>query len=75
MRGRIKSIREDDVINVFEDLIKEGKKEIVLSGIYLSSYGFDFNNMSYNDKNSIDIARNNLLNLIKKYITIMKLKE
>lgn len=74
LRGRINSIKEDDVIKQIEDLIKEGKKEIVLTGIHLSSYGLDFYNMSYNDKNAIDVARNNLLSLIKRIYNYDEIK-
>lgn len=39
MRGRIRSRAEEDVINEVKGLVKAGCKEVVLTGIHLSSYG------------------------------------
>ncbi len=41
-RGRIRSRRLDDVINEVKKLVSNGYKEVVLTGIHLSSYGKDF---------------------------------
>lgn len=41
-RGRVRSRGIDDIINEVEELLKNGYKEIVLTGIHLSSYGVDF---------------------------------
>jgi threonylcarbamoyladenosine tRNA methylthiotransferase MtaB len=41
-RGRVRSRQEDSIINEVENLVSKGYKEIVLTGIHLSSYGIDF---------------------------------
>lgn len=43
-RGRVRSRKEDSVVVEVENLVSKGYKEIVLTGIHLSSYGIDFNN-------------------------------
>ncbi len=41
-RGRIRSIKKECIIDDIENLIKRNYKEIVLTGIHLSSYGKDY---------------------------------
>lgn len=41
-RGRVRSRRKEEVIREVERLAAAGYKEIVLTGIHLSSYGLDF---------------------------------
>ena len=41
-RGRVRSRKKEDVINEIEKLSEKGCKEVVLTGIHLSSYGVDF---------------------------------
>lgn len=41
-RGRIKSVKKELVIEDIKDLVKRNYKEIVLTGIHLSSYGKDY---------------------------------
>ena len=40
-RGRVRSRAKDDVIREVKELAKNGYKEVVLTGIHLSSYGVD----------------------------------
>ncbi|MBQ9119806.1 MAG: tRNA (N(6)-L-threonylcarbamoyladenosine(37)-C(2))-methylthiotransferase MtaB [Lachnospiraceae bacterium] len=40
-RGRIRSRKEEDVLEEVRDLVAQGYQEIVLTGIHLSSYGFE----------------------------------
>lgn len=40
-RGRVRSRRKEDVIQEVQELAKNGYKEVVLTGIHLSSYGVD----------------------------------
>lgn len=40
-RGRVRSRRADDILNEVSELAKNGFREIVLTGIHLSSYGTD----------------------------------
>lgn len=41
VRGRLKSREQADVINEIEQLAQKGFKEVVITGIHLSSYGVD----------------------------------
>lgn len=41
-RGRIRSRRPEEVTEEIRDLARKGYKEVVLTGIHLSSYGKDF---------------------------------
>ena len=41
VRGRVRSRKEEDVLAEIMELAKKGYKEIVLTGIHLSSYGSD----------------------------------
>ena len=41
-RGRVRSRRPEDVVEEVMILAEDGFKEMVLSGIHLTSYGFDF---------------------------------
>ncbi len=41
-RGRVRSRKLEEVVREVERLVKEGYKEVVLTGIHLSSYGIDF---------------------------------
>ena len=43
VRGRIRSKAFDDVVNEVSKLVKEGYKEIVLTGIHTGRYGMDIN--------------------------------
>ena len=41
-RGRVRSRRKEDVVQEVTGLVANGYKEVVLTGIHLSSYGVDF---------------------------------
>ena len=41
-RGRVRSRKKEDVLEEIRGLAKKGYKEVVLTGIHLSSYGVDF---------------------------------
>ncbi|MBS7303439.1 MAG: MiaB/RimO family radical SAM methylthiotransferase, partial [Lachnospiraceae bacterium] len=41
-RGRVRSRRKEDVLNEIRGLVENGYKEVVVTGIHLSSYGLDF---------------------------------
>lgn len=45
-RGRVRSRRTEDVVEEVKRLAQSGTKEIVLTGIHLSSYGTDFEQKS-----------------------------
>ena len=48
-RGRVRSRRQEDILNEVKGLVAAGYREVVVTGIHLSSYGLDFI-----DKNSGD---------------------
>ena len=60
-RGRVRSRRPEHVVQEVRTLAKAGYKEVVLTGIHLSSYGLDFRGEAYNVTQSSD-----LLDLIEK---------
>lgn len=41
VRGRVRSRKEEEILAEIEGLVKKGYKEIVLTGIHISSYGID----------------------------------
>lgn len=47
-RGRVRSRRAEQVLKEISSLVQAGYKEVVLTGIHLSSYGLDFRGESYN---------------------------
>ncbi|MDD3173622.1 MAG: tRNA (N(6)-L-threonylcarbamoyladenosine(37)-C(2))-methylthiotransferase MtaB, partial [Herbinix sp.] len=42
VRGRVRSRKEEEVLQEISELVKKGYQEIVLTGIHISSYGTDF---------------------------------
>lgn len=71
-RGRVRSRRQEDVLQEIRGLAKSGVKEVVLTGIHLSSYGMDFIDKTDGDylENGKDLRgtameRAYLLNLIR----------
>lgn len=44
-RGRVRSRREEEILKEVKNLALNGYKEVVLTGIHLSSYGLDFDNV------------------------------
>ena len=59
-RGRVRSRRPEDIEHEVRGIAEAGYKEIVLTGIHLSSYGVDFK----------DEQQENLLTLIKRLVPI-----
>ena len=49
-RGRVRSRKMENIIDEVKSLSTSGYKEIVLTGIHLSSYGVDFLDESYNKR-------------------------
>ena len=41
-RGRVRSRKEEDILKEVKGLVEAGYKEVVVTGIHLSSYGLDF---------------------------------
>ena len=65
LRGHIRSRSEIEILDEIKKCIENGVKEIVLTGIHLSSYGLDKENLSYEREGAISIARNKLLSLME----------
>lgn len=63
-RGRIRSRDKASVINEVNNLVKNGYKEIVVTGIHLSSYGLDFTEDTYKMKDYCPFKYEYLLNLL-----------
>ena len=49
-RGRVRSRKMENIIDEVKSLSASGYKEVVLTGIHLSSYGVDFLDESYNKR-------------------------
>ena len=74
VRGRIRSRKIEDCLNEIERLGKEGISEIVLTGIHLSSYGLDFQNLSYEYASRNAENGEALISLIEKIGEIPSIK-
>ncbi len=47
-RGRVRSREPENIIEEAKTMVSRGYKEIVITGIHISSYGLDFDGTSYN---------------------------
>ena len=74
VRGRIRSRKIEDCLTEIERLGQEGISEIVLTGIHLSSYGLDFQNLSYEYASRNAESGEALISLIEKIGTIPSIK-
>ena len=75
-RGRIRSRDQKDVVDEIKRLADAGYKEIVLTGIHLSSYGLDLHDKrtSYNLVANEDYTNFDLIDVIKKVSDIDGIK-
>lgn len=48
-RGNVRSKKREDVLKEVEQLVKNGHKEIVLTGIHTGNYGAEFNHFDFAD--------------------------
>jgi len=64
VRGRVRSRKEEEILVEITELVKKGYKEIVLTGIHISSYGSDFTQKQ--NENQSELDSNLLANLIMK---------
>ncbi len=48
-RGRVRSRRQEDIVKEVEGLAEAGYREVVVTGIHLSSYGLDFEEEKFGD--------------------------
>jgi len=74
VRGRIRSRKIEDCLTEIERLGQEGISEIVLTGIHLSSYGLDFQNLSYEYASRNEESGEALLSLIERIGEIPSIK-
>jgi len=58
-RGRVRSRAARDIMSEVENLVVHGYKEIVLTGIHISSYGLDFQGKEYNTSLDKDTDKKN----------------
>ncbi|MCR5607639.1 MAG: tRNA (N(6)-L-threonylcarbamoyladenosine(37)-C(2))-methylthiotransferase MtaB [Lachnospiraceae bacterium] len=74
-RGRIRSRAHDDIIKEIKNLEEKGYKEVVLTGIHISSYGLDF---AEDEESTLTIAKKfrpeYLLKLVKDIASIDGIK-
>ena len=70
LRGKIKSRDNVDIINDVNEKVKSGVKEIVLTGIHLSSFGLDRVGLQYENEGAIEVARKSLLEIMMKVAEI-----
>ena len=59
-RGRVRSRRAEDIIREIEGMVAAGYREIVLTGIHISSYGIDFETEAWKRGKSVEVHRNAL---------------
>ena len=64
LRGSIKSRDNSDIIKEVKEKVETGVKEIVLTGIHLSSFGLDRVGKSYESDGAIEIARDSLIKIM-----------
>ena len=65
-RGRVRSREPEAVIREVEEIAKKGYKEIVITGIHLASYGKDFKDDTYTDKDDLHSGKFRLIDLLEK---------
>ena len=64
-RGKVRSRKPESVIKEVEEIAKNGYKEIVITGIHLASYGKDFKDDTYSDKDDLHSGSYRLINLLE----------
>lgn len=67
-RGRVRSRKKEDILHEVRGLAQNGYREIVLTGIHISSYGIDFEQEIAGDYRSAKeeaFKKNHFLNLIR----------
>ena len=59
-RGRVRSRRPENVLAEVRGIVAKGYREIVLTGIHLSSYGIDFDEEAWKQGNCVTMTRGDL---------------
>lgn len=57
-RGRVRSRHVEDIRAEIEGLVSAGYREIVLTGIHISSYGIDFEQEAWQAGKSVEVLKN-----------------
>ncbi len=73
-RGRIRSRKQEDIVEEVIRLVSNGYKEIVLTGIHISSYGFDLKSVKEQASLQAEDHSMPLLELMKELNQIQGLK-
>ncbi len=56
-RGRVRSRRAEDIIREIKGIVEAGYREVVLTGIHISSYGIDFEEEAWQHGESVEVHR------------------
>ena len=64
-RGRVRSRKEEEILEEVRNLAGNGYKEVVITGIHISSYGLDFDGIA-NIASGENFPHQRLLHLIKR---------
>ncbi|MDE6606467.1 MAG: tRNA (N(6)-L-threonylcarbamoyladenosine(37)-C(2))-methylthiotransferase MtaB [Lachnospiraceae bacterium] len=65
-RGRVRSRKAEDILSEIQGLVKNGYKEIVLTGIHISSYGIDFGEENEQTEGIKYTGKSRLLGLVRE---------
>ncbi len=57
-RGRVRSRRREDILQEIQGMAEAGYKEVVLTGIHISSYGVDFEEEAWHNGSSVPLRKN-----------------
>ena len=58
-RGRVRSRKAEDILREIQGIVEAGYREIVLTGIHISSYGIDFEEEAWQQGKSVEVHRGN----------------
>ena len=64
-RGRVRSRKMEDILQEVRNLTANGYKEIVLTGIHISSYGLDFEHTADEQEDYVPFKNSALIDLIE----------
>lgn len=56
-RGRVRSRHAEDIMAEIRGIVAAGYREVVLTGIHISSYGIDFDEEAWQKGNSVEVQR------------------
>lgn len=65
-RGRVRSRKEEHIVKEISELVQQGYKEFVITGIHLCSYGVDFTDKSIKDYLESGGENTYLLDILQK---------